>query len=73
MPVDLGVFVRAAGVGRTVSGVRAMSAAMSWFASVVAVLGLVLALHHLGVDVSASVGTVVHDAELFLGQPLLPQ
>jgi hypothetical protein len=50
-----------------------MSAAMSWFVSVVAVLGLVLALHHLGVDVSASVGTVVHDAELFLGQPLLPQ
>jgi hypothetical protein len=50
-----------------------MSAAMSWFATVVAVLGLVLALHHLGVDLSGNVGAVLHDAELFLGQPLLPQ
>ena len=46
---------------------------MSWFVSVVVVLGLVLALHHLGVDISTHVGTVVHEAELFLGQPLLPQ
>jgi hypothetical protein len=50
-----------------------MSAAMGWFVSVVAVLGLVLALHHLGVDVTSNVGAVVHDAELLLGQPLLPQ
>ncbi len=50
-----------------------MSAAMSWFVTVGAVLGLVLALHHLGLDVSANVGTVLHDAELFLGQPLIPQ
>ena len=50
-----------------------MSALMSWFVSVVAVLGLVLALHHLGVDVSTNLGAVVHDAEQFLGQPLLPQ
>jgi hypothetical protein len=50
-----------------------MSAAMSWMVSVVAVLGLVLALHHLGVDVGANVGTALHEAELFLGQPLLPQ
>ncbi len=49
-----------------------MSAAMGWFATVVAVLGLVVALHHLGVDVSSNVGAVVRDAELFLGQPLLP-
>ena len=46
---------------------------MSWFVTVGAVLGLVLALHHLGVDVSANVGAVVHDAEHLLGQPLLPQ
>jgi hypothetical protein len=45
---------------------------MSWFATVVAGLGLVLALHHLGVDVSSNVGAVLHDAELLLGQPLLP-
>ena len=50
-----------------------MSAASSWFVSVMAVHGLVLALHHLGMDVGAQVGTVLHDAELFLGQPLLPQ
>jgi hypothetical protein len=50
-----------------------MSAAKSWFASVMAVLGLVLALHHLGVDLTAHVGAVLHDAELLLGQPLLPQ
>ena len=49
-----------------------MTAASSWFVLVGAVLGLVLALHHLGVDVSAHVGAVLHDAELFLGQPLLP-
>jgi len=45
---------------------------MSWFVTVGAVLGLVLALHHLGLDVSTSVGAVLHDAELLLGQPLLP-
>ncbi|HTT16463.1 MAG TPA: hypothetical protein VMH49_03785 [Thermoplasmata archaeon] len=49
-----------------------MSAATGWFVTVVAVLGLVLALHHLGVDISAGVGAAVRDAELFLGQPLLP-
>jgi len=46
---------------------------MGWFVSVMSVLGLVLALHHLGVDVSASVGAVVQDVEHVLGQPLLPQ
>ncbi len=49
-----------------------MSAATGWFFTVVAVLGLVLALHHLGLDVIASVGTALHDLEHFLGQPLLP-
>lgn len=46
---------------------------MSWFVTVVAVLGLVLALHHLGVNVGSNVGAVLHEAELLLGQPLLPQ
>ena len=50
-----------------------MSATMSWFVSVLAVLGLVLALHHLGVDVGASVGAVLRDTEHLLGQPLLPE
>jgi hypothetical protein len=49
-----------------------MSAAMSWFVSVGAVLGLVLALHHLGLDLSSNVGAVLHDAELLLGRPLFP-
>ncbi|HYB63619.1 MAG TPA: hypothetical protein VEE86_04265 [Thermoplasmata archaeon] len=48
-----------------------MSAAMGWFVSVISVLGLVLALHHLGVDVGASVGSAVQDLERLLGQPLL--
>jgi hypothetical protein len=33
-------------------------------------LFLVLALHHLGVDVSAALGNAVRGAEHFLGQPL---
>ena len=48
-----------------------MSAAMSWMVSVVAVLGLVLALHHLGIDVSATLGTALRGAEHILGQPLV--
>jgi hypothetical protein len=50
-----------------------MSAAMSWMVSVVVVLGLVLALHHLGVDVSTNLGAFMRDAERLLGQPLIPQ
>jgi hypothetical protein len=49
-----------------------MTAAMSWFVSVMAVLGLVLALHQLGVNVGTNLGAVVQGAEHFLGQPLLP-
>ncbi len=49
-----------------------MTAAMSWFVSVVAVLGLVLALHQLGVNVGANLGMAVQGAEHFLGQPLVP-
>ena len=47
-----------------------MSAAMSWFVSVLAVLGLVLALHHLGVDLTATVGMTLRSTEHLLGQPL---
>ncbi len=47
-----------------------MSAATGWFASIVAVLGLVLALHQLGIDITADLGSVLHGAEHLLGQPL---
>jgi anthranilate/para-aminobenzoate synthase component II len=50
---------------------RTMTAMMSWFLSVLAILGLVLALHALGVDVMSTVGQVLHGTEHFLGQPLL--
>jgi hypothetical protein len=48
-----------------------MTAVMSWFLSVLAILGLVLALNHLGVDVVASIGSVLHGTEHFLGRPLV--
>ena len=48
-----------------------MSAFASWFVSVLAVLGLVLAMHHLGVDVTSTVGTMLRGAEHLLGRPLL--
>jgi hypothetical protein len=48
-----------------------MSAMRSWFVTVVAVLGLVLVLHHLGVDVTGAIGSAVHGAEQILGRPLL--
>jgi len=47
-----------------------MSAAMSWFVSVMAVLGLVLAMHHLGVDLTTSVASALRGTEQFLNQPL---
>jgi hypothetical protein len=47
-----------------------MSVAMSWFVSVMAVLGLVLAMHHLGVDLSSALGTALRGTEHFLSQPL---
>ena len=47
-----------------------MGAMMSWFVSVLAVLGLVLALHHLGIDVSATLGTALRSTVHVLGQPL---
>ncbi len=48
-----------------------MTAMMSWFLSVVAILGLVLALNHLGVDVMSAIGSAVHGTEQFLGRPLI--
>jgi hypothetical protein len=48
-----------------------MTAVMSWFLSVLAVLGLVVALNHLGVDVMSSVGSVLHGTLHLLGEPLI--
>jgi hypothetical protein len=48
-----------------------MTAMKSWFLTVVAVLGLVLVLHHLGVDVTGAIGSTVRSAEQILGRPLV--
>ena len=48
-----------------------MSAASAWFVSVVGLLGLVVALHQLGVNAAAALGTFLRGAEQLLGQPLL--
>jgi hypothetical protein len=48
-----------------------MDAMKSWFLSVMGVVGLVLALHHLGMDVSASLGSTLRSIEQFVNQPLL--
>lgn len=48
-----------------------MTAMMSWFLSVLAVLVLVLMLHHLGVDVMSAIGSALHGTLRFLGQPLI--
>jgi hypothetical protein len=48
-----------------------MSAAKSWFVSVLGVLSLILALHSLGLNVTVGLGTVLHGAEHLLGQPLV--
>jgi hypothetical protein len=47
-----------------------MSAATGWFVSIVAFLGLVLALHQLGVNAGAVLGTVLRGVVHILGQPL---
>jgi hypothetical protein len=48
-----------------------MDAMKSWFLSVLAVVGLVLALHHMGMDVSTSLGSTLRSMEHFLNQPLI--
>jgi len=47
-----------------------MTAVMSWFVSVMALLGLVVALHYLGVDIMSTVGSVLHSTAHLLGEPL---
>ncbi len=47
-----------------------MTAMKSWFLTVIGVLGLVLVLHHLGVDVTSAIGGAVRSAEQILGRPL---
>jgi hypothetical protein len=59
-----------AGIGPA-NGEVAMAAMRSWFLTVVAVLGLVLVLHHLGVDVTGAIGSTVRSAEQILGRPLV--
>jgi hypothetical protein len=50
--------------------VPTMSAGTAWFVSIIAVLGLVLALHQLGVNATATLGSVLRGAEQVLGRPL---
>ena len=47
-----------------------MSAVRAWAYSVVAVLGLVLALNHLGVDLTGTMVSVAHGTLHFLNQPI---
>jgi len=47
-----------------------MDAMKSWFLSVVGVVGFVLALHHLGVDISANLGSTLRGIEQFVNRPL---
>ncbi|MGA9840333.1 MAG: hypothetical protein WBE40_08935 [Thermoplasmata archaeon] len=48
-----------------------MTAVKSWFLSVILVLGLVLALNHLGVDVTSAISSAMHGAAHFLNRPLI--
>lgn len=52
-------------------GVVTMSTIVSWFVSIIVFLGLVLALHHLGIDVTAAIASITHGVEHFLNTPLL--
>jgi hypothetical protein len=44
--------------------------AEAWTVSILAVLGLVIALNSLGVSVPSVLGAIVHGAEQFLNHPL---
>ena len=48
-----------------------MTAVTSWALSILGVLGLVLALHQLGVDITATIGSLLRGTEHLLGQPLI--
>lgn len=47
-----------------------MSTFMAWLLAVLAVIGLLLALDHMGVDVAGSISSGVHAIELALNRPL---
>ncbi len=47
-----------------------MSAIRAWSYSVLLLLGLVLAVQHLGVDVVGAMQAVVHGVERFVNTPL---
>ncbi len=47
-----------------------MGVVAAWFVTIVAVLGLFMALYHMGVDVAANATGVVHSVENFLNTPL---
>ena len=71
MRVEAAVYVarRPAGTS-TNGGARAMNTMTTWFVSVMVLLGLVVALHHLGLDVTASLGAAVRNTEHVLNRPL---
>jgi len=47
-----------------------MTAMISWALSILGILLLVLFLHHLGVDITATIGSALRNTERFLAQPL---
>jgi hypothetical protein len=47
-----------------------MTTISNWALVVLGILCLVLALHHLGLDVTASLGSALRGTEHFLAQPL---
>ena len=48
-----------------------MGALGAWFTAVVFALSLVVVLHQLGVDVSPTIGSVLHGVAALLNRPLL--
>jgi hypothetical protein len=47
-----------------------MGALIAWFTAVVLSLSLVVVLNQLGLDVSPTIGSVLHGVAQFLNQPL---
>lgn len=47
-----------------------MGLILSWFTAIVLTVSVVVAVHHLGIDVGPMIGTTLHGVERFLGQPL---
>jgi hypothetical protein len=47
-----------------------MGAVVAWFTAVVLTLSLVVVLHQVGVDVSPTIGSVLHGALQVLNRPL---